>query len=125
MRARVIAAISAVAFVTGLTPAIAIAAPAPFEWLPYSCPGYGEVRLTDPGGGVYTPGFLNGTNDLLVPYVIDVDVTGPTGTEAVVASKGAPVPDGAIICTIDATVHFGGVAYTFVGTITGLVVGQP
>jgi hypothetical protein len=107
-----------------LLPSAAIASPEPFEGMRFSCPGVGDIVLTAPGNGTFTPGFIEGTDALLVPYVVDVTVSGADGSSVVAASKAAPVPDGAIVCSVDTTIHIGGVAYTFLGSVTGVVVGE-
>jgi hypothetical protein len=121
---RLVATLMAIAAVAVL-PTAALAAPAPFEGLRASCPGIGDTTLTAPGNGLFTPGFIEGTNDLLVPYIVDVIVSGPDGSAPVNGEKAAPLPDDAVTCTIDATLHIGGVTYTIAGSLTGVVVGQP
>ncbi len=118
---------SAIALAAGLAaiPGAALAAPAPFEGLHYWCPGYGGVVLVSPGNGAFTPGFIDGTNGLLVPYAVRLTVVGPAGTQAVDEAKSGPVPDGAIACTIDTTINVGGSSYTFTGSVIGVVEGRP
>ncbi len=41
------------------------------------------------------------------------------------AVKAAPVPQGSVTCTIDAAIHADGATYTFVGSVTGMIMGQP
>ena len=102
----------------------AVAAPAPFESLPFVCDGLGSVRLTSPGGGPFTPGFIDGSHALFVPYDIDITTSSVGGTESTDVTKGGPIPSDAITCNIDTTIHVGGIAYTIVGSVIGSVRGQ-
>jgi hypothetical protein len=106
-------------------PGVASAAPAPFEGLPFECSDLGSVILTSPGGAAFTPAFIEGTDTLLVPYVVEITVSSPLGVTTVDATKAAPLPDGAITCTIDHTINFGGVPFTFTGYFLGVVQGRP
>lgn len=108
-------------------PGAASAAPAPFEGLPFECSDLGSVTLTAPGdpGTPFTPAFIEGTNTLLVPYVVEITVSSALGVTTVDATKAAPLPDGAITCTIDFTLNLGGVAFTFSGSVIGVVRGEP
>ena len=109
----------------GILSGAALAAPSPFEGMRATCPGIGETILTDPGNGRFTPAFIEGTNDLLVPYVVDVTVTGPDGPFQVFGAKAGPVPEDAITCEIDTSIRYDGTTFTFVGTLIVVVVGQP
>lgn len=110
---------------TAVLPTPALAAPAPFEGLTVTCPGIGETVLTAPGEGAFTPGFFLGENDLLVPYVVEYTLTSDAGTDSETAVKGAPLPAASITCTFDETFTLGGSTYTLVGSLTGVVRGQP
>lgn len=125
MRRSIRASTIVATILAALIPSAVSAAPAPFEGLDFTCAGIGDTVLTAPGNGAFTPGFLEGTNQLFVPYAINVTVTGPDGTATIIAWKAAPTPDDAIDCQIDMTIHLGGVAYRQVGTATGVIVGQP
>lgn len=122
----VLGAVLAIASLAGLAPPAA-AAPVPFESLPVTCDVLGETALRDVGNGLsFAPAFIEGTNDLLVPYSVTATITVGTGsptTESI--EKTAPLPDDAITCMYDVTLHFGGVEYHLAGSITGVVVGQP
>jgi len=125
LRQRVLGLLLACGLVAAL-PGAAVAAPAPFEWLPFECDGLGSVLLVAPGGDdTFTPGFIRGTNDLLIPYAYDVTISSTYGTIESAASKTAPTPAAAITCTIDHTVHFGGVAYRITGWLMGVIRGEP
>lgn len=102
-----------------------MAAPPPFESLPFKCEGLGEVDLVSPGNGSFTPGHIRGTNALFVPFAVDFTVSGAAGTSTTTKSKDGPVPSDAIKCTIDTTIRFDGVAYTITGSVVGTVQGQP
>lgn len=108
-------------------PSAASAAPAPFEGLPFECTDLGSVTLKAPGADVpaFTPAFIAGTNTLLVPYVVELTVSSAFGITTVDATKAAPLPDGALTCIIDYTLHLGGVAYTISGWVIGIVLGEP
>jgi hypothetical protein len=121
---RLVATAMAIAGIAVLPTAV-LAAPAPFEGLEVTCPGYGETVLTAPGNGDYTPGFFPDENALLVPYTVAYTVTTDAGSLSVTTSKGAPLPDAAITCTFDTTFSIGGTRYTLVGFLTGMVRGQP
>ncbi len=118
-----VAAILAVAAVAAL-PTAALAAPAPFEGLTVTCANRGETVLTAPGEGAFTPGFFLGDNDLLVPYSVSYTLTSEAGTSSGVSVKSAPLPD-SITCTFDDTFSIDGVSYRLVGSLTGVVRGQP
>jgi hypothetical protein len=119
-----VAAILAVAAVAGL-PSAALAAPAPFEGLNVWCADRGETVLTAPGEATFTPGFFLGGNDLLVPYSVSYTLTSEAGTSSGVSVKSAPLPVDSITCTFDDTFSLDGVSYTLVGSVTGVVRGQP
>jgi hypothetical protein len=114
------------AVLVGVMPGAASAAPAPFEWLPFDCEELGSVQLVAPGAdGTFTPAFVRSTNVLLVPYAFDVTISSIYGTYESADSKAAPSPGDEITCTIDHTVHFGGVGYTITGWIMGVLRGEP
>jgi hypothetical protein len=119
-----VAAILAVAAVAAF-PSAALGAPAPFEGLTVWCADRGETVLTAPGEAAFTPGFFLGGNDLLVPYSVSYTVTSEAGTSSGVSVKSAPLPVDSITCTFDDTFTFEGVSYTLVGSMTGVVRGQP
>jgi hypothetical protein len=121
----VLAATALAVIAVAWVPARLLAAPAPFEGVRASCPGIGDTILTSPGNGLFTPGFIEGTHDLLVQHAVDVVITGPDGSTTVSGAKAGPTPGDAVICTIDMTFHSGGQAYTIIGTMAGVVVGKP
>jgi hypothetical protein len=117
---------AAAAVVALALPGAASAAPAPFEGLPFECADLGSVTLKAPGADAsFTPSFIGGTNMLLVPHAIELTVSSEFGITTVDLTKAAPLPDDAITCTIDATLHFEGVAYTLTGAVIGVVRGEP
>lgn len=121
-----LAAVASAVVAALVLPGAASAAPAPFEGLPFECAELGSVSLTSPGADTpFTPAFIAGTNTLLVPYVVELTVSSSFGVTTVDATKAAPLPDGAITCTIDFTLHIEGVAYTFAGSVIGVVRGEP
>jgi hypothetical protein len=122
-----LAAVACAVVVAFALPGAASAAPAPFEGLPFECADLGSVILKAPGadGTAFTPAFIAGTNMLLVPYVVELTVSSSFGNTTVDATKAAPLPDGTITCTIDVTLHLGGVAYTLSGSLIGVVRGEP
>jgi hypothetical protein len=110
----------------GVPPA-ASAAPPPFEGLPVTCEQLGNVVLVSPGadGVPFTPAFIAGTHQLLVPY----EVAYTAYVDGMIVShdsvKSAPVPAETTACEFDHTYHFGDQTIRLVGSITGVVVGQP
>jgi len=122
----ILGAVLAIATSMGLaSPAAAV--PVPFESLPVTCEVLGDIAIRSVGNGLsFAPAFIDGTNDLLVPYAVTVTTTVGTGsptTESI--EKAAPLPDDAITCVFDATLHFAGVEYHLTGSIVGVVMGQP
>ena len=125
MRRSVHASLAAAIALAALIPSAALAAPAPFEGLWFTCAGIGDTVLTAPGNGAFTPGFIEGTNKLFIPYSMTIELTGPDGTSTLVAAKAAPVPNDAIECDIDTTFHLGGATYRQAGTVIGVIEGEP
>jgi len=117
--------VAAVALATLMLAPAASAAPAPFEYLLVDCPGYGQVELTSPGNGAFTPGFIGGTNQLLIPHAVSYTVTVDGQVSSGSATKAEPEPDDMITCTFDATFRSGGTTYHLVGEVAGVVRGEP
>ena len=127
MRIRWLTAVTAMVAMTLVGAASARAEPAPFEWINVTCPGWGERRMVSPGGDglSFTPGFLTGTDALLVPYevTLTVSVNGDSTTDHI--AKRSPMPDDAVTCTLSRTLRFGTDTYVLAGTIVGVVRGRP
>jgi len=102
-----------------------LAAPQPFESFRATCPGYGETRITAPGMGAYTPSFIEGTDQLLVTYIISYTVTGGPQTLTGYSERRAPLPADSITCDFIFTWHADGVAYILSGYVTGPIRGKP
>jgi hypothetical protein len=103
----------------------ALAAPKPFESFRATCPGYGETRITAPGNGAYTPSFIEGTNQLLVTYIVSFTVTGGGQTVATgYSERAAPLPTDSITCDFVLTWHEDGIAYVLSGYATGPIRGE-
>lgn len=93
-----------------------------------SCPALGEGTFTiapPPGNGDWTPGFIVGTDQVLVPYVFTFTFSDGTTTETETTAKKGPLPAGSVTCTFGETFVEDGVTYTFVGTATGPLRGRP
>ena len=120
---RLVATLIAIAAVAALPMAV-LAAPAPFEGIPVTCPGRGETVLTAPGQGAFTPGFFLDENALLVPHRTAYTISTDAGSTSEAAFKSAPLPAEAITCTFDATFNFGGIRYRLEGWVIGVVRGQ-
>jgi hypothetical protein len=69
----------------------------------------------------WTPGFIVGTNDVFIPY--DVNVTFSFGTEAFTfaETKPAPLPGSAITCDVSLTPGTATEDLTITGTVTGVI----
>jgi len=106
-------------------PGSVLAAPAAFEGLVVTCPGYGQTTVTSPGNGAFAPGFLLDGHDLLIPYRVDYTLSSDGGSVSGSDVKGSPIPLDAITCTFDVTFHIGATAYGLVGSLTAVVRGQP
>jgi hypothetical protein len=95
--------------------------------IPATCPGGEVVIVPPPGGGQWTPGFLEGTHQLLIPYQFEFVVTDSSGTvvDSFAETKGAPIPEGAITCTFSDTVTEDGETFTVTGEVVAVVRGKP
>jgi hypothetical protein len=103
----------------------AAAEPAPFETLVMTCDDLGEIATVSPGGGLFTPGFVRGTHQLLVIWSIHVTIYVDDVQDAVLAkTRGASPPAASLGCTFDQTYHFGDHSYRVVGATTVIPVGE-
>jgi hypothetical protein len=86
-----------------------------------TCPGEDPFTVTTPSGQPFTPAFIEGTEQLLIPYRITGEILAP-GEEPVPINdvKRAPVPENAITCTFVG--NFGDVTVT--GTVVAVVRGH-
>jgi|SRR5215212_3075130 len=91
-----------------------------------TCPGGDVVILPPPGHGQWTPGFLEGTHQLLIPYQFAFEVTDSSGAvDSFTDTKGASIPEGAITCTFADTVTEDGQTFTVNGQVVAVVRGKP
>jgi hypothetical protein len=92
-----------------------------------TCPGGDVVILPPPGHGQWTPGFLEGTHQLLIPYQFAFEVTDSSGAvvDSFTDTKGAPIPKGAITCTTSDTFTEDGETFTVDGQVVAVVRGKP
>jgi hypothetical protein len=125
---------SAVPAVLGaLAAAAALVAPpafaAPVHWpnfqqVSLTCPGRTAAVIT-PGNGDFTPGFVLGTGQLLIPYRFVYTITGGGETFTVTRAKKAPAPSDAVACTFGESITQGGTAYTVDAIVTAEIRGKP
>lgn len=94
------------------------------ETFTVTCPGGDVAIVTPPGNGTFTPGFIVGTHQLLIPYRFTFTVTigGQTFTET--EAKKAPLPADNITCTFSETFTENGQTGTFTGTVMAVVGGR-
>ena len=92
-----------------------------------TCPGGDVAILPPPGHGQWTPGFLEGTHQLLIPYQFAFEVTDSSGAvvDSFTDTKGASIPEGAITCTFSNTVTQDGQTFTVNGQVVAVVRGKP
>ena len=103
------------------------AAPANNLTFTLTCPApVGTVTATTPrGNGAFTPAFIVGTQQLLIPYEVTGEVT--VGGEVVDAFddvKMAPAPANAVTCTFMASFTEEGTAVTINGTVVAVLRGH-
>ena len=110
--------------ITAFAPS-AYAAPQPFESYRANCEGFGDTRITEPGEGAFMPFFIEGTNQLVLPYLVHFTVVGGGTTVAGTAVKPAPTNEDTIYCTFDFRFHIGGDLYVLSGDLTGILRGEP
>ena len=101
------------------------AAPASGNVFMVTCPGATPFTVVTPGNGAFTPAFIEGTQQLLIPY----HVTGEVTVDGDVVDsfddvKQAPIPATAVTCTFEATFTFGDVTATVAGTVIGVLRGH-
>jgi len=101
------------------------AAPASGNVFTVTCPGEIPFTVVTPSNGAFTPAFIAGTQQLLIPYHVtgEVTVDGEV-VESFDDVKAAPVPADAVTCTFDATFTFGDVTATVEGTVIGVLRGH-
>jgi len=92
-----------------------------------TCPGGDVAIVPPPGHGQWTPGFLEGTHQLLIPYQFAFEVTDSSGAvvDSFTDTKGASIPEGAITCTFSNTVTQDGQTFTVNGQVVAVVRGKP
>jgi hypothetical protein len=104
----------------------AIAAPTKGETFTVTCPGLGTVQVVVPGQAPFTPAFVVGTHQLLIPYRITGTATAPGQPpfrfEEV---KKAPIPPDAVTCTFTGTFIEGDMIVTVTGTVVAVLRGTP
>jgi hypothetical protein len=127
---RLVAVLAGSASAAALVAAPAMAAPVKSpqaETIQVSCPSGPVAVVPAPGNGNWTPGFIVGTHQLLIPYRFVFTVTDASGTviESETDAKSAPIPASAITCTFGETFTEDGQTFTFTGTVTGVVRGKP
>jgi hypothetical protein len=103
----------------------AYAAPAPFESYRATCDGYGDTRITEPGEGAFMPFFIEGTNQLVLPYLVHFSVVGGGTTLTGTVVKPAPAQADTIYCTFEFRFHVGTDLYVLTGDLTGVTRGEP
>lgn len=105
----------------------ASAAPAPFESVVLHCADLGDVVVKAPGqDGLLTPALFVDTHALLIPYLVDSTIYADgVFLDHSTVVKPAPVPEGSVTCSFDQRIRLGDVVYRIVGSVTGVVVGQP
>ena len=123
-----VTASSAAIAALGATPGMAAPVNAPgVAPIPATCPGGDVVIVPPPGGGDWTPGFLENTHQLLIPYQFAFVITDSSGAvvDSFTQTKGASIPEGAITCTFSNTVTQDGETFTVNGQVVGVVRGKP
>ena len=90
-----------------------------------TCPRGDIGVVSAPGNGDFTPGFIVGTHQVLVPYRFVFTVTGGDRTFTVTEAKKAPLPTNTITCTFTGKSVVDGTSYTFTGTVTAVLRGKP
>jgi hypothetical protein len=121
------AASAMVVAAAALVAAPAFAAPVhwpKFQQVTLTCPGRTAAVVT-PGNGHFTPGFVVGTGQLLIPYRFVYTITGGGGTFTVTREKQAPLPSDAVACTFDQNITQDGTAYTVAAVVTAEIRGRP
>jgi hypothetical protein len=89
--------------------------------------------LPAPGDGVFTPYFITGTSDVLVPYQVKFNAysgggtlkTRHQGTLGTTLTKPGPAPDDLVSCEIYGSFGTPSDSVSFTGTIVGVIRGQP
>jgi len=73
--------------------------------LPITCDGTTYLVGFIPGRGVFTPGLVTTSNQVIVPFVVDLTFTDLTTgvSETLTAQKGPGTNPNAVACTIDFT----------------------
>jgi hypothetical protein len=101
------------------------AAPAVGNVFTVTCAGGTPFTVVTPGNGAFTPAFIEGTQQLLIPYHVmgDVTVDGEV-VESFDDVKAAPVPADAVTCTFEATFTQGEITATVAGTVIGVLRGH-
>jgi hypothetical protein len=110
------------------TPALAAPVNAPgVIRIPGTCADGEVVIVPPPSNGSWTPGFIEGTHQLVIPYEFTFVVRDSSGTivDTTTETKPAPVPADAITCTFSQTVIEDGETFTVEGTVIAVVRGAP
>jgi hypothetical protein len=98
------------------------------ESFPVNCPALGGsvVILVPPGNGNFSPGFIVGTHQVVVPYKFVFTLSsGGTVLHTETIAKKAPLPAGAFVCTFSGSETQDGVTTTFSGVVTAVLRGKP
>lgn len=97
------------------------------ERITATCPDGPVDVVVAPGNGQWTPAFIEGTHQVFIPYSFVFTVTDSEGAvvEDDAVSKAAEPPDDAITCTFGEEFTEDGETFTFLGTVTGVIVGKP
>lgn len=95
-----------------------------FQQVTLTCPGRTAAVVT-PGNGHFTPGFVIGTGQLLIPYRFVYTITGGGGSFTVTRAKQAPPPSDAVNCTFEQSFTQDGTSYTVTAIVTAEIRGKP
>jgi hypothetical protein len=92
-----------------------------------TCPGGPVHVVVAPGQGEWTPAFIEGTHQVFIPYSFIFTVTDADGAviDDETVAKAAEPPADAITCTYGEEFIEDGETFTFVGTVTGVIVDKP
>ena len=130
---RGLAVASAAAFATAALAAPVIAAPTGGggEEFPLVCTGgIGAISIVaPPNDASWTPGFITGTHQVLIPYAFHFEFSSSGSPEVFVEDqvKPAPVPADAFTCTLNTsgTDPETGETFTGTGTVVAVLRGKP
>ena len=119
-------AVCGVAVLAAPAEAAPVNSPQGEEPVTVTCTGGDLVVLAAPGSGNFTPSFIVGTHQVLVPYKFIFEVTGGEEPQTMTISKAASVPDGAIECSYtEIFTDEAGDTFVFTLTAIGVIRGKP